>query len=222
MIYRDMNKYHNGKIYKVVDVGYNKCYMGSTTESLSQRMARHRSAYKKHKEGKLKTCFGVFDMFNEFGENSCKIELIEYFKSETREELLKKEGEYIRINDCVNKRVAGRTREEFRKENADEINKKNRLRRENNIDICREYDKIYYHKNKEIITSRIREWQTNNNEKVQERRRLYREKNKETIQVKNSEKHVCQCGGKFTRQHIKAHERTKKHQEYLKTLTQED
>ena len=45
-----MNKYHNGKIYKVVDVGYNKCYIGSTTESLSQRMARHRSAYKNIKK----------------------------------------------------------------------------------------------------------------------------------------------------------------------------
>ena len=42
----DMNKYQNGKIYKIVDVGYNKCYIGSTTETVSQRMARHRNCYK--------------------------------------------------------------------------------------------------------------------------------------------------------------------------------
>ena len=41
MINRDMNRYEHGKIYKIVDNGYNKCYVGSTCESLSQRMARH-------------------------------------------------------------------------------------------------------------------------------------------------------------------------------------
>ena len=47
-----MNKYQNGKIYKIVDVGYNKCYIGSTCEALSQRMARHRSNYKRYLQGK--------------------------------------------------------------------------------------------------------------------------------------------------------------------------
>ena len=40
------NKYQNGKIYKITDVGYNKCYIGSTTEGLSTRMARHRASFK--------------------------------------------------------------------------------------------------------------------------------------------------------------------------------
>ena len=37
------NRYQNGKIYKFVDNGYNKCYIGSTIEALSVRMAKHRS-----------------------------------------------------------------------------------------------------------------------------------------------------------------------------------
>ena len=41
------NKYQNAKIYKITDIAYNKCYIGSTTESLSLRMARHRSNFKK-------------------------------------------------------------------------------------------------------------------------------------------------------------------------------
>ena len=44
----DTNRYKHGKIYKITDVGYNKCYIGSTCESLSQRMTRHRSNYKIH------------------------------------------------------------------------------------------------------------------------------------------------------------------------------
>lgn len=31
-----MNRYEKGQIYKIVDVGYNKMYIGSTTENLKK------------------------------------------------------------------------------------------------------------------------------------------------------------------------------------------
>ena len=71
-----MNKYHNGKIYKIVDVGYNKCYVGSTTEKLSMRMVRHRSDYKRYKNGKINKITS-FDLFDTYGIENCKIELVE-------------------------------------------------------------------------------------------------------------------------------------------------
>ena len=37
MVNIGMNRYENGKIYKITDVGYNKCYIGSTCESLSKK-----------------------------------------------------------------------------------------------------------------------------------------------------------------------------------------
>ena len=40
------NRFQNAKIYKIVDVGYNKCYIGSTCEELSRRMAHHREGFK--------------------------------------------------------------------------------------------------------------------------------------------------------------------------------
>jgi hypothetical protein len=40
------NKYQRGQIYKIVDVGFNKCFIGSTIEPLSKRMSKHRSQYK--------------------------------------------------------------------------------------------------------------------------------------------------------------------------------
>ena len=46
------SKYKNGKIYQVVDIGYNKCYIGSAVEELSQRMTRHRSDYRGQKLSK--------------------------------------------------------------------------------------------------------------------------------------------------------------------------
>ena len=51
------NKYHNGKIYQITDIGYNKCYIGSTTEGLSLRMTRHRSCYKGFLNGSNKFMF---------------------------------------------------------------------------------------------------------------------------------------------------------------------
>ena len=48
-----MSKYQNGKIYKIVDVGYNKTYYGSTCESLSQRMTRHRAKYTAYLKGNI-------------------------------------------------------------------------------------------------------------------------------------------------------------------------
>jgi len=40
------NKYQRGQIYKIVDVGFNTCFIGSTIEPLSKRMSKHRSKYK--------------------------------------------------------------------------------------------------------------------------------------------------------------------------------
>ena len=110
-----MNKYHNGKIYKIADVGYNKCYIGSTTESLSRRMARHRSQYKKQEDMKGKVY--SFELFDLYGTENCKIELIEKIICENKEELLKREGELIQSMDCVNKKVSGRTKQDWYNDN---------------------------------------------------------------------------------------------------------
>ena len=36
------NMYQNGKIYKVVDNGYNLCYYGSTCQPLTKRLSTHK------------------------------------------------------------------------------------------------------------------------------------------------------------------------------------
>ncbi len=86
-----MNRYENGKIYKITDVGYNKCYIGSTCESLSKRMTRHREEFRAYQRGNAGylTSFALFDVF---GVENCKIELVETFACNTKEELLSREG----------------------------------------------------------------------------------------------------------------------------------
>ena len=123
-----MNRYQNGKIYQVVDVGYNKCYIGSTCESLSKRMDRHRRTYKTYlKTGKVDT--NTYLLFDEFGVENCKIILLENYPCESKDMLVKKESEYQQSMDCINKRVEGRTCNEYYKDYRDDIleNKKEKI-----------------------------------------------------------------------------------------------
>ena len=60
------NKYQNEKIYKIVDISYNKCYIGSTCEKLCHRMARHRLCYKTFLNYK-KTIMSSYELFKEYG-----------------------------------------------------------------------------------------------------------------------------------------------------------
>ena len=118
------NKYKNGKNYQIVDIGYNRCYIGSTIQPLSKRYEHHRHTYK------AKSSCRSSQLFKEFGIDNCKIELLENYPCNSKEELNAREGYYIRITDCVNKYVMGRTKAEG--------------------------DKIYYENNKEQLKERMK------------------------------------------------------------------
>ena len=114
------NKYHNSKIYQITDIAYTKCYIGSTTEELCQRMARHRYHYTQFLKNN-KNFISSYELFKEYRVENCKIELIEYFKCDSLAELRKKEGEHIKNTECINKNVAGRTDKEYYETNKDKI-----------------------------------------------------------------------------------------------------
>jgi hypothetical protein len=104
-----MAKYGNGKIYKIESSAGGKCYVGSTTQRLSERMAKHRHAYKDLKAGNKKRGRSmVCDLFDKHGVDNCIIMLIESFACDTKEELHAREGHYIKTMDCVNKCIPGR------------------------------------------------------------------------------------------------------------------
>ena len=145
------NKYHNGKIYKITDIAYNKYYIGSTTEELSQRMARHRADFKKFLRGGNIRHVRSYGVFNEYGVENCKIELIEYYKCDTSAELKKREGEHIKNNECVNKCVAGRTKHEYYDDNKDKQIQQKKEYYENNKNKINEYSKEYHAINKDTL-----------------------------------------------------------------------
>ena len=178
-----MPDYNNGKIYMI----YPNCeydegdvYYGSTTQTLAQRMTKHR--------GKIQ----IKPLEDKYGLENLKIELVCECKCETREQLNREEGKYIRENKCVNKCIAGRTQIEYRDDNKDKLLKQGR-----------EYKK----NNKEKVSKKTKEWKTNNREEVNKKAKEYYE----AIKDKLLEKIECpNCKAEITTTGLKIHQQTKK------------
>jgi hypothetical protein len=110
------NKYQNAKIYKISDIGNNKCYYGSTINSLKSRFNQHKYDYSRVKMGTLRK-YTACDLFDEYQIDNCNIELVELFPCSCRTELEAREGYHIRNNPCINKTVMGRSIKQWYQDN---------------------------------------------------------------------------------------------------------
>ena len=140
------NKYQNGKIYQITDNAYTKFYIGSTTVSLSKRMTKHREMYKRFLDGKCRKQMNSTDLFEEFGMKNCKIELLETFPCASKEELLKREGYFIRKIPCVNRTILGRSKKEYCMDTKEKKAEYDKAYRAKNKDRLQEQKKIKYGK----------------------------------------------------------------------------
>ena len=95
-------KYQNGKVYKILTSETDDVHVGSTTQKLSKRMANHRT---KLKSGRI---LKLYEKMREVGEDKFYIELIEEYPCQNSEQLLKREGEWMRQIGTLNENVAGR------------------------------------------------------------------------------------------------------------------
>jgi len=118
-----MVNYGNGKIYKIQKIGgSDEIYIGSTTKQyLSQRMDTHRKDYKRWKDGK-RNFVSSFTIFEKYGIDNCEIILVENVNCNTKDELHKKEAEYIKLNtNSVNRSIPGRDRKQWVADNKEYI-----------------------------------------------------------------------------------------------------
>ena len=155
-----MPNYQNGKIYMIWCE--DDKYYGSTTVSLSRRMTGHRSKYNK--------C-SSFIIFEKYGIEKCKIELVELFPCNSLEELRAREGYYIRNNNCVNKNIPDRNSSERYDDNKEQILERNKQYREDNKEQILERNKQYNEENKEYILERQRKYNKENKKQISEKRK---------------------------------------------------
>ena len=192
-----MPDYSKGKIYKIVadtDEEY-KPYVGSTIQTLSNRMAGHR----KDKKNSFSSC----KLFERFGVDKCKIILIEEYPCDTYEQLLSRERYWFDNIECCNK-----IRPFITKEERIEYEKNYNEQHKEEIIVKR---KERYEKFKEEIIEESRKYREQHKEEIAVKRKEKYEKNKE----KYAEKYKCSCGSIYRKISKSDHEKTKKHISFI-------
>lgn len=210
--------YSKGKIYKIQPVGggeEGEIYIGSTTKQyLSQRMTQHNASYKSWKKG-LYHKFSLYDIFDKYTVSGCEICLVESVNCNSNDELLAREKYHIQNNNCVNKYIPSRTREEYRNNNQEQIKELKKQYYANNSTLVKEKQKVYATENKDKIQESGRKYRIENVELIKERKKEYYQVNKHIINEKSKmygrEKVVCLCGSTCRKGELSKHIKTKKH-----------
>lgn len=177
----EINKYSSGKIYKIWSPSRDDLiYYGSTIEKLNRRLSGHITKYKSYKAGKGCNCrsFKIFEVCDDY-----RIDLVENYPCNSKEELNSREGEFIKNNMCVNKVVPCRTDKEYRIDNKEKIKEKDKKYRENNKEKERERHKKYNDNHKE----EAKQYRENHKEEAKQYNKEYRQVNKELIKEKKKQ-----------------------------------
>ena len=96
-----MNRYNQGKIYKLVNDVDAEIYVGSTCMPLAKRKSSHKT------DAKRKPNQHVYAHLNTIGWENVRIVLIESVNAETRDQLLMREQHYIDLlKPSLNKKAA--------------------------------------------------------------------------------------------------------------------
>jgi len=177
------NVYANGKIYRIFVPGLEDfCYIGCTVTSLSKRLAQHKDTAKSDRQYK----FASAPMFSE--DNKPVIELIELFPCASKQELLAKETEIMKLYpDRINKVVSFLTEEERVLHDKETMNT---------------YCKT--DKGKETRKKCKKEWDEKNKEHVT----LYNEVNKEHIRTREKT-YLHAMSGEEKKQHLEKRKQNK-------------
>jgi hypothetical protein len=195
-----MRDYKQGKIYTIrCKYDDSLIYVGSTVERLCVRMARHRASSKQDK------CinFPLYQEVNKTNWDDWFIELYEDCPCESKEQLNKREGQIIREIATLNKQVAGRTKQEYYRDNCEKINEKKKQYHRDNAAYFNEKKKQYRRENAE----RIKEW-----------KKEYHRENSALINERQREKINCECGAIITRCGFARHKRSDKHAKKMEKM----
>ena len=207
-----MKDFTEGKIYKIFNSITDETYIGSTTQPLCNRMKNHRNDHnnpnKSHYNFKLYKCFREHDVENFY------IELIEKCPCSSKEELLAREGYWIRnASPSLNVQIPGRTAKQYYQDNKEQILVQVKKYREDNREVVLEKNRNYCTQIRDNpeYKQKQKEYYETNNEYIKLYVKQYSEKNKEKLKLHRAEQIQCECGCMISRQHLERHKRSPKH-----------
>ena len=189
-----MADYSKGKIYKILNTVDNEIYVGATIQTLSNRMSRHRTRCVNEFDANYGS--KLYQHMRNVGINNCYIELIENYPCGSKEELNAREGQLIRDIATLNRKIEGRTNQEWREENKERVTQ-------------REHE--YYIKNRESILEKQKQYYRANLDHVTELKKRQYQKDKD----KRKEKRMCECGCFVCKYGMQQHLKSQKHSELM-------
>ena len=182
-----MNKYANGKIYKVCLVQEEMCYIGATCDTLIKRMSRHRNSAKYENQRKT-ACCALFEMGIPY------IELIENFPCSSKAELEARERYWVeQTTGALNKNIPTRTWQERVAGRREEIALKN---------------KEWQIANRESVARKQKERRdrmTAEERKAKDKAEYA--KRREVMLEKKKERTTCECGKEMNRNSLWTHKK---------------
>ena len=190
---RQPKDYSKGKIYCIRNNINDDMYIGSTCQSLSQRMAQHRKDMTARQHMKLYT------VMKELGRENFYIELLEECPCENFSQLLRREGELIREHQStLNSIIRGRTPKEYKDDNKDRIKENYEQNKFQKL----EYAKTYYEQNRDKKLQYAKQYRDENKEKIQEKSKTYYDEHKEDIQQQKKEYYQANKEREQEKKHI--------------------
>ena len=196
-------------------------YGSSELPSLEDRMKYHLKDFKYWKKNNdADYCYS----FKVLEPNNYKATLLKIIFFTIKWELREQERHLIEYQTCVNHNVPNRTKAEYYQDNKEKIKEyyqdnKEKIK-ERHADYYQaniEQRKEYLTENKEKIKEQKAEHYQENKEKFKERHADYYQANIENLKEKKNEKFNCPCGGKYTYSNKTLHNKSKRHQNWLKT-----
>ena len=197
--------YQNGKIYELCCIETGERYIGSCCTTLTKRLYAHKN--------KSNTC--ASKQIIERG--NYEMTLLQDFPCDRKEQLVALERFYYDLLPNINRNrpirletdkeaIAKKSKEyqtEYKLANREKIAERGKEYNAINREQIVEQKKAYHLKNKDVLNLKTREYRQANLEIMREKDRLRH--------VLRSEKHVCECGGRYTTKTKPHHMNTQKH-----------
>jgi len=188
-----MNKYQNGKIYKIVSSQTDQCYVGSTIQTLKRRLHGHYKTYKRKIKGIENHNHSSFKIIQY---QDSHIVLLENYPCNNKKELETRERFYIENLNSCNKYIPTRTPKEWFNDNKEHmyIYKKEWVKNNpdkvyNKWDTNKDKIQKWRSEHKEQIRYQSKKCYEKNKEKHKEKKKEYRIKNKEKISETNKKRY---------------------------------
>ena len=201
---KGQNRYENGKVYKLIDQESEYFYIGSTCDTLSKRLCRHKAV------AKTKPNIKVYKVFNDIGWDNIKIVLIEEHCLENKEQLLREENKIIMMykddEKCLNSLFAwvGLEHKEYCKKYY-----------QDNILRLKEKSNEYRQEHKEEKNQYLRQYRQDNKEKLREFEKARYIKRRDAELERMAQKYTCECGRIITVGNKSIHEKMKIHKRFI-------